>query len=159
MTIDNTFWALVALVIFFIIIAGFKVPATIARTLDARSARIRREIEEARELKDEARRQLGEFQRRRQEAEAEARAIVAHAESEAAAIVDEARVRSEDYVARRSAIAESKIAQAEQDAIAEVRSTAVDLAIAAAGRIIAERSGEGAAFTDRSIDEVRRRLN
>jgi F-type H+-transporting ATPase subunit b len=161
MAIDNTFWAFVALILFFVLVAYFKVPGMITKALDARSARIRRDIEEARSLKDEAKAQLAEYQRRRQEAETEAREIVDGARREAAGILQEAKVKSEDYVARRAAMAELKISQAESDAIAEVRASAVDIAVAAATKIITDRnaSGQSGRFLDQSIQDVRKQLN
>jgi F-type H+-transporting ATPase subunit b len=158
---DNTFWAFIGLVLFLLIVAYFKVPGMIAKALDARSAKIRADIEEARALKEEAKQQLAEYQRRRQEAEVEAREIVAGAQREADGLLEEARVKSEEYIARRSAMAETKIAQAEVDAITEVRRSAVDIAVAAATRILAERTtgAESARYVEQSIGDVRKRLN
>ncbi|MEX6505666.1 F0F1 ATP synthase subunit B [Jiella sp. M17.18] len=158
---DNTFWAFIALVIFLGLIWYLKVPSKMGKSLDSRAERIRTEIEEARELKEEAKQQLAEYQRRRREAEQEAKDIVAAAKREAELMLDEARRKNEDYVARRTAMAESKIGQAEQDAVAEVRASAVNLAVAASARIIAERNSGGASgqFIDQSIGEVRKRLN
>jgi len=160
MAFDASFWALVGLILFFAIVAYFKAPAMAAKSLDNRAKRIQNELDEARELKEESKRQLAEYQRRRREAEAEARDIVSNAQAEAEALVAEARVKSEEYVARRTQVAEQKIAQAEADAIAEVRSSAVNIAVDAATRIIAERNlGGDGRMTDRSIQDVRRRLN
>lgn len=157
---DNSFWALVGLIIFFAIVFYLKAPQKIAQSLDDRAGRIRREIEEARELKEEAKQQLAEYQRRRREAEVEARDILAAAEREAQAITAEARQKSEEYIERRTRTAELKIAQAEKEAIAEVKASAVNIAIDAAARIIAEKNvAADAAMTERSIAEVRRRLN
>lgn len=157
---DSSFWATVGLVLFFALIAYLGVPEFITGSLDSRAERIQRELEEARELKEEAKQQLAEYQRRRREAESEARDIVSSAEREAQAIVQEARSKSAEYIDRRTRTAELKIAQAEQDAIAEVRSAAADLAIQAASRVIADKNiGADTALTERSIEEVRRRLN
>lgn len=160
MAFDNSFWAFIGLILFFVLIAYLKAPAMMTKSLDQRSQRIRNELDEARELKEEAKRQLAEYQRRGREAEAEAKDIVAAAQREAEALVNEARAKSEDYVARRTQIAEQKIAQAEADAIAEVRAAAVNLAVDAATRVISERNSAGnAQMLDQSIAEVRRRLN
>lgn len=161
MELDNTFWAFVGLVVFLLLLAYFKVPGMIAKALDARAVRIRAEIEDARALKEEARQQLAEYERRRREAEVEAREIVSAAEREAATMLQDARQKSEDYIARRTAMAETKIAQAEKDAVDEVRAAAVDISVAAATKILAERgaAGENARFIDQSIGEVRARLN
>ncbi|WP_182085869.1 F0F1 ATP synthase subunit B [Aureimonas sp. ME7] len=160
MAFDATFWALIGLVLFLAIVVYFKAPAFAARSLDNRAKRIENEMEEARELKEEAKRQLADYQRRRREAETEASEIVASAQREALALVEEARVKSEEYVTRRTQVAEQKIAQAEADAIAEVRASAVNIAVDAATRIIAERNlGGDGQMTQRSIEDVRRRLN
>jgi F-type H+-transporting ATPase subunit b len=160
MAFDNTFWALVGLILFLALIAYLKAPAIMAKALDKRAAQIRNEIEEARELKEEAKQQLAEYQRRRREAESEAQEILAVAQREAQGIVAEARAKSEDYVARRTQVAEQKIKQAEVEAVSEVRARAVDIAIEAATRILTERNvGADPRITDQSIAEVRRRLN
>lgn len=161
MAFDNSFWALIGLVLFLLLMVYFKVPGMIAKALDSRAGKIKSDLDEARELKEEAKQQLAEYQRRRREAEVEAKEIVAAAEREASMMLQDARVKTEEYVTRRTAMAETKIAQAEIEAIAEVRSSAVDIAVAAASRILAERgnAGESGRFIDQSIAEVRSRLN
>ncbi|TFF17663.1 F0F1 ATP synthase subunit B [Jiella endophytica] len=158
---DNTFWALVGLVLFFVVVFYVKAPTKVGKNLDDRADRIRKEIEEARELKEEAKQQLAEYQRRRREAEQEAKDIIAAAKREAEAMLKEARQRNEDYVERRTAMAEAKIAQAESDAIAEVRASAINIAVEASAKIIADRNSGGSSgqFIDTSIAEVRKRLN
>ncbi|MBO0661890.1 F0F1 ATP synthase subunit B [Jiella sp. MQZ9-1] len=157
----NSFWAFVGLVIFFAIVFYIKAPSKVGKNLDERAARIRKEIEEARELKEEAKQQLAEYQRRRREAEQEAKDIVAAAKREAEAMLKDARRRNEEYVERRTAMAEAKIAQAESDAIAEVRASAVNIAVEASAKIIADRNsgGSSGSFIDQSIKEVQKRLN
>lgn len=160
MAFDNSFWAFIGLVLFFVLVAYLKAPAKLSQTLDHRAQRIRNELAEAQALKEESKRQLAEYQRRRREAETEARDIVAAARREAEGLVDDARRKSEDYVARRTQIAEQKISQAEADAIAEVRSAAVDIAVNAATRLISERGAGGdEQLLNQSIADVRRRLN
>jgi F-type H+-transporting ATPase subunit b len=160
MAFDNTFWALIGLILFLALVAYLKAPAMMTKALDKRAHQIRNELDEAKELKEEAKRQLAEFQRRRREAEAEARDIVAAAQREANGLLEDAHRKSDEYVTRRTQVAEQKISQAEADAIAEVRASAVNIAVDAATRILTERNvGGDARMTDQSIDEVRRRLN
>ncbi len=158
---DNTFWTFVGLILFFALIIYLKAPSFVGKSLDDRAARIRKEIEEARELKEEAKQQLAEYQRRRREAEEEAKEIVAGAKREADALLKDAKRRNEEYVERRTAMAEAKIAQAEKDAVAEVRASAVNVAVEAAAKIVADRNSGGGSglFIDNSIAEVRKRLN
>ena len=70
------------------------------------------------------------------EAEREAEAIVADAKAEAGRVAAEARVKMEEFVARRTKLAETKISQAEAQALADVRAAAADAAVAAAEKIL-----------------------
>jgi len=158
---DATFWALVALIIFVGIIIYMKVPKVLARSLDERADRIKNELDEARRLREEAQQLLAEYQRKRKEAEKEAGDILTAAEREAKALLEDAKAKTEDYVARRNKLAEQKIAQAETEAINEVRSSAVEIAIAAAGRLIADKLDTRTAgeLFKQSVSEVKSRLN
>jgi F-type H+-transporting ATPase subunit b len=158
---DATFWATVALVIFLGVIVYFKVPGVIGKSLDARADKIRAELEEARRLREEAQQLLAEYQRKRKEAEQEAAEIVEAAKREATALAAEAKQKTEDYVARRAALAEQKIGQAEREAINEVRASAVDIAIAAARTLLADKvdSKLGAELFKSSLQDVKSKLN
>jgi F-type H+-transporting ATPase subunit b len=158
---DATFWATVALFIFIGIIVYLKVPGMLSRSLDERAARIRNELDEARRLREEAQQLLADYQRKRKEAEREAGDIVEVARREAEGIVRDAKARTEEYVARRNTMAEQKIAQAERDAVNEVRSRAVEIAVAAAGRVIADKVDDKleADLFRRSLEDVKARMN
>ncbi len=158
---DATFWAFVALIIFLGVLAYFKVPGMINSALDGRAERIRNELDEARKLREDAQQLLAEYQRKRQEAEQEAQDIVSAAKHEAELIVKEAKQKTDEYVARRTALAEQKIVQAEQDAVNEVRASAVDLAVEAARSILAEKvdAKTGGELFKASIQDVKSKLN
>jgi F-type H+-transporting ATPase subunit b len=156
-----TFWVFLGFVVFVAILVYMKVPAKLIAGIDARTAKIKSELEDARRLREEAQTLLTEYQRRRTEAVAEAEAIVAQARREAEALSEEARARIADYVTRRTKAVEQRIAQAETQAVAEVRGRAIDVATAATARILAERAqGQaGDQLVDRSIAAVRTNLN
>src|SRR5688572_28527455 len=156
-----TFWVFLGFLVFIGILLYMKIPAKLVAALDARSAKIRQDLDDARRLREEAQALLAEYKRRYGEAESEAQAILTQARHEAQAFTEEARARIEDYVARRTRAVEQRIAQAETQAVAEVRSRAIDVATAAAAKILAESSkGEtGDALIKRSIKAVRSYLN
>ncbi|WP_109612169.1 F0F1 ATP synthase subunit B [Pseudaminobacter salicylatoxidans] len=158
---DATFWATVALVIFLAVVIYMKVPGMLSKSLDTRADRIRSELEDARRLREEAQQLLAEFQRKRKEAEKEAADIVEAARHEAELLVAEAEKKTEEYVARRAALAEQKISQAERDAISEVRASAVDLAVEAARSLLAAKvdAKAGADLFKASLQEVKSKLN
>lgn len=161
MELDATFYALVGLIIFLALIVYLKVPGVVGKSLDARADKIRDELEEARRLREEAQSLLAEYQRKRKEAEKEAGEIVAIAQREAHGLLEEAKKKTEDYVARRNKLAEQKIAQAEVEAVNEVRASAVDIAIAAASKILSEKvdAQTSADLFKTSLSEVKSRLN
>lgn len=158
---DPSFWALVALILFFALLAYLKVPGTVTGALDKRAETIRTELDDARRLREEAQSLLAEYQRKGREAEAEAEEIVDQAKREAAALTGEAERRLDEYVVSRTKIAEQKIAQAEAQALQEVRSLSADVSIAAAESILAAKVKDTAAdsLIARSIDEVKSKLS
>jgi F-type H+-transporting ATPase subunit b len=160
-TTAATFWVFLALLVFVGILIYVKAPAMLLKALDARADKIRADLDEARRLREEAEALLEEYSKKRGEAENEAKAIVEQAKREAEALAVESRARIEDYVARRTKAVEARIAQAEQQAVAEVRSRAIDVATAAASRILAEeaKGKTGDQLVDRAIETVRKSLN
>lgn len=156
---DHHFWVLVSMAIF----AGLVwKPASRAITgaLDQRAARIRGELDEARRLREEAEQLLAEYQQQQREAAAQAQAIITHAREEAARIATQAASDLEQSLARRQRLAEERIVQAEARALDEIRSVAVDTAIAAARDVIASEIDEqrGAALLDDAIAALPQRL-
>ncbi len=158
---DATFWALIALILFIALIVYVKVPGTIAKSLDDRADKIRNELDEARRLREEAQQLLAEYQRKRKDAEKEASELIAAAEHEALGLVAEARQKTEEYVERRAAMAEQKIALAETEAVNEVRQSAVDIAVSAARTLITEKADAKAVdgLFKSSVAELKERLN
>ncbi|WP_137043198.1 ATP F0F1 synthase subunit B [Pseudolabrys sp. FHR47] len=154
-------WVAVAFVIFLGVLAYVGVPKLIAKALDDRAARIKAELDDARKLKEEAAALLAEYQRKRAAAEAEAESIIAGAKDEAARMATEAKAKIEEFVARRTKMAEAKIAQAEAQAAADVRAAAAEAAVAAAEKILsAEAKGALAGeLIAKGIEDVRKKLN
>jgi F-type H+-transporting ATPase subunit b len=161
MLLTAEFWVFFAFVAFFLILAYYKVPALLAKALDDRAAGIRRELDEARRLREEAQALLADYQRKHRSAGQEAEAIVEQARREAEAFAAETRRSLAETVERRRKQAEDKIARAEVQAVEDVRAAAVDMAIATAERILREKAAGagGAALIDESIKTIKTRLN
>jgi F-type H+-transporting ATPase subunit b len=154
------FWVLASFVIFGLILVRMRVHTSILGSVDKRAIMIRAELDEARSLREEAQRVLGEYQQKRSAAEQEAASIIAAAREEADRLAVEAKGKAEDFVARRTKMAEQKIAQAEAQAVADVRAAAADAAADAAGKVIAlKTTGRAAeALIERGIGELKQRL-
>jgi F-type H+-transporting ATPase subunit b len=161
MLFEAEFWVAIAFVIFAAILWKAGAFRQMTEGLDQRGKRIRAELDEAKRLREEAAQVLADYQRRRGEAEREAQEIIALAKEEAQRTADEAHQRMEDFVKRRTAAAETKIAQAEAQAMAEVRAAAADAAIQVSETILRERmAGEAAQeLISKSLADVRRKLN
>jgi F-type H+-transporting ATPase subunit b len=157
---DPEFWVLVAFVI--VVVGGFiKIGPLIGTSLDARAARIKSELEEAQRLREDAQKTLAEYQLKQRDALKEAEAIIAHAKAEAERVGKQAAADLEAAIERRTRQAEEKIAQEESKALADVRNTAVDIAVAAARQIIAEQldAKAGGALIDQAISALPQRLH
>jgi F-type H+-transporting ATPase subunit b len=158
---EPEFWVAVAFVVLMGIFAYFGIHRTVLKTLDHRSERIKAELDDARRLKQEAAKLLAEYQARGASAEREAQDIIESARAEAERIAAEAKTKMEDFVARRTKTAESKIALAETQAMADVRAAAAEAAVNAASTILSQ-SVKGELANDllsKGIGEIREKLN
>ena len=158
---EAEFWVAIAFVILMGVFAYFGVHRTLLKALDHRSERIKAELDDARRLKEEAAKLVAEYRGRRASAEREAVDIIASAKAEAERIAAEAKVKMEDFVVRRTKSAESKIALAEAQALADVRAAAAEAAVTAAASILSQ-SVKGEVADDllsRGIAEVREKMN
>lgn len=157
---DNSFFALVGLVIFIGLLFYVGVPRIINGMLDKQIKKIETDLSEAKRLRDEAAALLVEYERKRVAAEQEAEGIVIAAKQEAERMTAEAQASLADLVARRTKAVEDKIAQAEAQAIAEVRGRSADLAVEAARVVLAEEMNRnGGQVIDKAIADVGTRLN
>jgi F-type H+-transporting ATPase subunit b len=159
--LDPETWVAVAFILLVIGFVWMGVHRTVLTALDHRAERIKAELDDARRLKEEAAKVLEEYKAKRATAEREAADIIASANAEAERIASEAKTKMEDFVARRTKTAESKIALAEAQAVADVRAAAADAAVQAASTILSQ-SVKGSLADDllaKGIAEVRQKLN
>lgn len=157
----DTFWALIGLLLFIAVLVYYNIPRLLNGYLDKRAEFIRNELDEARRMREEAQELLAVYQAKREQAEKEAQDIIAAAKREAEVLAKDAHQKMQDYVTRRNKMAEQKIAHAEAEAIDTVKSTVVDLAVAAA-RKIAEKEidvKKSAQLIKESLEDVRNHLN
>lgn len=161
MLMTAEFWVALGFVFFIGMLGYIGVHRMIGKSLDDRAVRIKAELDDARKLKDDAAQLLAEYQRKREEAENEAQQIIAGANAEAERLAAEAKSKVEEFVARRTEMAQTKIAQAEAQAAADVRAAAAEAAVAAAEKILsAETRGKLAGeLVARGIEDVRKKLN
>ena len=161
MFFDPETWVAIAFVILMVVFGYLGVFKKAMVALDHRAERIKAELDDATRLKQEAAKVLADYKARSATAEREAADIIANAKSEAERIATEAKAKVEDFVARRTKTAESKIALAEAQALADVRAAAAEAAVQAASTILSQ-SVRGQIADDllaKGITEVRQKLN
>ena len=158
---DAETWVAIGFLIFVGVLIYVGLPKMIVGALDDRASRVQGELDEARRLKEEAQKLLAEYQGKQQQAESEAASIIAGAKAEAERIAAESHAKMEDFVARRTKMAETKIAQAEAQALADVRAAAAEAAVAAAEKILTDAvKGKVAEdLIERGISDVKTKLN
>ena len=137
---DETFWGnprtwvAVAFVIFFVLF-GRKIWAALTGLLDARANLVRAELDEASRLRRDAEAMLAEATAAREKALTDAKALLEAAKHEAERVATAAE--AEAATKRRERMAVERIAAAEKAAIDDVRTTAAEVATAAARAVIA----------------------
>ncbi|PPR67624.1 MAG: ATP synthase subunit b [Alphaproteobacteria bacterium MarineAlpha1_Bin1] len=158
---EATFWVGAAFVLFVGILVYLKVPGMLTGALDERAKKISDDLDQARELREEAQVLLATYQRKQRDALKEAEEIIAHAKEEAMREAEQAEKKLEEAIARRQQAALNKIALAEAQAENEVRDTAIEIAIAAATAVVAQqvRGDRADALVDTAIQDLRRHLN
>jgi F-type H+-transporting ATPase subunit b len=157
---DPKSWVYLSFFIF-LALAWKPIYRALGKALDARASRIKAELDEARNLREETQRLLADHQRKQREALKEAEAIIAHARGEADRLRREASANLDAAIARREKMALDKIAQAEAQAIADVRNQAVDIAMAAAARLLKDAvdARKGDELVNAAIAELDRKLH
>ena len=158
---DSTFWVAGSFVVFVGGVIYAKAHKKIAAMLDERSASIGAQIEEARTLREEAEKLLADYQRKQRDAEKEAADMVAQAQEDAKLMTEQAKTDIETMIERRTRVSAEKIAQAEANAVKEVKEVAVNVAVEAASKVMAEtlKGKSGGTLIEKSISDMDLKLH
>jgi F-type H+-transporting ATPase subunit b len=154
------FWVAIAFVVLVALLAR---PAYrhITKSLDEKIGEIRDRLDESTRLREEAQELLASIKRKQADAAKETEDIVALARDEAALMRDRLHRDLETSLARREQLAKERIAQAETDAIAEVRRMTADVAIDATRTLLVDAAAGAKAseLVDSAISELGEKLN
>lgn len=156
---DPTFWIAVAFVLFTALVAK-KAWVSATTALDARAEEIKTKLDEAKQLREEAQAAKANYQRLQRDAVKEAEDILAHAKDEAQRMRADGEKKLEAALARREQLAVEKIQAAEANALQEVRSQMVDLAVAATRQLIEHNLDDSARkrLVGEAIEDIPTRL-
>src|SRR3569623_3130689 len=160
MQIDAEFWVIVAFVIFLGGVVYLRVPGMLTRAVDGQIKKIEDELARAATLRAEAEALLKSYAGKAQQAEIEAESIVTAAHEEAERLAEGAAAALEALIVRRTRAVEEKIAQAEQQALADVRGRSADIAVEAARLLLRQQMVQkGEALVSQAIKDVAAKLN
>lgn len=155
------FWVAAGLVIFLaIVVFAAKAPKKVAAALDAQSASIQANLDEAARIREEAQALLETLKAERAEAERHAKELLAQAQAQVALLEAEAKAKLDESLTRRQQVAERKIATAEMQAAAEVKAAAAEMAAQAAETMLAQRLAGATAdpMVDAAIGQIATKL-
>ena len=154
------FWVAIAFLIV-VALAGRAIWRTIVTALDNRAASIQARVEEAEKLRIEAEELLASYRRKQRDAVNETAAIVERAREEAVRLGERLSADLDRAITRREQQAKDRIAQAEASAVDEVRAAAVDVAMEATRRVLAEtiKDKKADALIDDTIKDLPNRLH
>lgn len=145
-------WVALSMLVLIAVALYMKVPAMLTSGLDAGIAEIKKQLDEAKQLRAEAEALRKEYADKIANAEKDAAAMLEHAKHEAEAIVAKAEADTTAVIGRREKMAADKIAAAERGAVDELRAKAAQAASAAAAKLIAAKHGADADKT--LVDEA-----
>ena len=149
---NTDFVVLIAFLLFVGVIVYLKVPGLLAGLLDKRAEGIESELNEARELREEAQTLLASYERKQREVQEQADRIIEAAKVSASEAAEQAKADLVLSIERRVKAAEDQIISAEKAAVNQVRDEAARIAIGAAGDVIASTMTD--ATSDAMIEDA-----
>lgn len=157
---EPTTWVAVAFIVFVAFMYA-KARKPLLAALDARATKIKHDLDEAQRLRTEAEKLLAEYKKKQADALTEAEAMLRHAQEEGQRLRVKAEQDLVEAMKRREQQALDRIQQAEAQAIAEVRNMAVDVAVAATRKLLAEKMepAKAAQLVDAAIRELPGKLH
>lgn len=155
---DTGFWVLLATIGFGFVLWKYARKPILAM-LDARTDKIKADLDEAERLKNEAQDLLSESQRKHRDAIQTSQKIIENAKETALRIQKEAEERIAETAKRKEEQLLERIARAEASAVAELRHQAADIAAKSAEILLQEAMDKrGSKLIDEAISDIPTRL-
>ena len=136
MTIDATFWVAISFFIFLGCLIYLKVPQKINASLVYKIAEIKKELDEAEKLKEEAKNLLAGCENKIDKSINETKEIINSAKKESEKTILEKTKKFHQLIEERKKGAEQKIAQMKESALIDIKNTSVKISIEAVENII-----------------------
>ena len=157
---DATFFVALSFILFVVFVVWAGLPSTIIKSLDDRSKQIKKELDEARILHEEAQKLLATEKRKLEQCDAEVEEILKQASEQAALITEKSNNLLKEEIQRKQKQADLKIAQARDEAVREVKAKASELSLIIAKEYLKENIDDNVAsdLIDKSISDLKDNL-
>ena len=136
MNFDATFWVAVSFFLFVGVLLYFKVPQKIFTTLDESINKIKKDVEEAEKLKEEAKNILSDYEAKLDKSKVEIDLMIKNAQKESEANIIKTNDQFHKIFENRKKMAEEKIKQMKLQATKDIKNYSVEVAIIALEKII-----------------------
>ena len=136
MNFDATFWVAVSFVLFVGVLLYFKVPQKIFTTLDESINKIKKDVEEAEKLKEEAKNILSDYEAKLDKSKIEIDLMIKNAQKESESNIIKINDQFHKIIENRKKMAEEKIKQMKLQATKDIKNYSVEVAIIALEKII-----------------------
>ncbi len=136
MTIDATFWVAISFFIFLGGLVYLKVPQKINNSLTNGINEIKKELEEAEKLKEEARNLLDVYESKIAKSQEESKKIIDAAKEESEKAILEKTAKFHQIIEERKKTTEQKIFQMKKNALKDIKNISVKISIKTAENLI-----------------------
>ena len=136
MTIDATFWVAISFFIFFGILIYLKVPQKINITITNQINKIKKELDNAEKLKEEAKNLLSDYENNIDKSIKESKEIIDIAKKENEKIIIEKTKKFHQIIEERKKNNEQKIFQMKENALKDIKNISVKISIKAVENLI-----------------------
>ena len=128
MIIDATFWVAISFLIFVILLIYFKIPSKIKNILDENINQIRKQVDDSEKLKEEAKRQLAECEKRIGDSKSQVNRMIKEANDQAEKNIIKSNEVFHKLIEIRKKSTEEKIRQLKNQAIKDIKNASVNIA-------------------------------
>jgi len=136
MTIDATFWVAISFFIFCGALIYLKIPQKINNFLTVKISEIKKELNNAEKLKDEAKKLLSNYESKIDKSKKETKEIFNAAKKESEKTIIEKTRKFHQIIEERKKSAEQKIIQMKENALKDIKNISVKIAIESVEKII-----------------------
>ena len=128
MIIDATFWVAISFLIFIFLLVYFKIPSKVKNILDENINQIKKQVDESEKLKEEAKRQLAEYEKRIGDSKSQVNRMIKEANEQAEKNIIKSNEVFHKLIEIRKKNTEEKIKQLKNQAIKDIKNASVNIA-------------------------------